>query len=54
MGGYYDQPNYYIEAMIEMDGAMGDVNDVQDKMKKHHDKKTEQLKAIGINFTPKK
>lgn len=57
VGGYYDQPNFYIEAMVEMDGAIGDVDDVREKSEKHfsaeEDKKTQALAERGIVFRPK-
>jgi hypothetical protein len=53
-GGYYDQPNFYTEAMLEMDSAISDSYTAKEDMKIEEDKKLKALGALGINFTPKK
>lgn len=52
-GGFYDQPNYYIDAMSEMDSALADVDNTKEGISKEEDKKTQALAAMGIVFTPK-
>ncbi len=52
-GGFYDQPNAYIELMVEMDSAISDSSKIQDDMKKEEDEKVQKLRAMGVNFTPK-
>lgn len=53
-GGFYDQPNYYVDAMCEMDSSISDSYNIKDELKAEEDKKTDALRAAGINFTPKK
>jgi hypothetical protein len=57
VGGFYDQPNFYVEAMSEMDSALNDVQDVKEHTEKllarEEDKKTNALAERGIVFTPK-
>lgn len=52
-GGFYDQPNYYIDVMTEMDSALADIDNTKDGISKEEDKKTQELAARGIIFTPK-
>lgn len=53
-GGFFDQPNYYVEVMVEMDSCISDSYNIKDEIKAEEDKKTQALRAAGINFTPKK
>jgi hypothetical protein len=53
-GGYFDQPNYYIEAMVEMDSAIADSYTIKEDMKAEENKKIKALQAMGIQFTEKK
>jgi hypothetical protein len=53
-GAYYDQANFYIEIMTEMDSAVSDSYTIKEDMKAEEDKRVQSLSAMGINFTPKK
>jgi hypothetical protein len=57
-GAYYDQPSFYIECMLEMDGAMADKYDIAEKDKKvrikEEDEKLDKIRALGLNITKKK
>lgn len=52
-GGVFDQPNAYVELMVEMDGAISDSSDAKEDIKKEEDERVQKLRAMGINFTPK-
>ena len=54
VGAYYDQPNFYLEAMQELDSSIADAGDVREEIKEHENKKVKQLNAMGIQFTQKK
>jgi hypothetical protein len=56
VGGYYDQPNAYLEIMSEIDSASSEALDPDFKknMMKEEDKKTEELQKLGIPITKKK
>jgi hypothetical protein len=53
-GAFYDQPNYYVDLMTEMDSAISDSYTAKEDMKKEEDNRVRQLQAMGINFTQKK
>lgn len=57
-GSYYDQPNVYIEAMVEMDSAISDRMSVEEEFKKRRiapeNNKVDELAAKGIIFKEKK
>lgn len=57
IGAYYDQPSYYLDAMLEMDSAMSDRHDVTEATNKNRlraeDKKVDDLKNLGFNIERK-
>lgn len=57
VGAYFDQPAYYIDAMLEMDSAMSDRHEVTEKTNKNRlvveDKKVDDLKKLGFNIERK-
>lgn len=56
-GAYYDQPNYYVEMMLEMDSAIADRHDIKEVTNKEklkdEDKKVDELRNLGFNIVKK-